>query len=45
VETPKKVDKQKFESVLARLIATPPIRNKDLVGKTGKPRKSQGEAD
>jgi hypothetical protein len=34
LETPKRVDKQKFEQVLARLIATPPIRSKELVGKS-----------
>jgi hypothetical protein len=38
LKTPEKVDKQKFEQVLARLIATPPIRSKELVGKSKKPR-------
>lgn len=36
LETPKRVDKQKFEQALGRLIATPPIRSKDLVGKSKK---------
>jgi hypothetical protein len=38
LETPKKVDKQKFEQVLSRLISTPPIRSKELVGKSKKPK-------
>jgi hypothetical protein len=38
LETPKKVDKQKFEQVLARMIATPPIRSKELVGNSKKPK-------
>jgi hypothetical protein len=36
LEIPEKVDKQKFEQVLARLIRTPPIRSKELVGKSKK---------
>ena len=39
LKTPTKVDKQKFEQVLARLIATPPIRSKELVGKSKAPKK------
>jgi hypothetical protein len=36
LKTPKKVDRQKFEQVLARMIATPPIRSEELVGKSKK---------
>lgn len=32
MEKSAKVDKQKFDRVLGRLIATPPIRSKELVG-------------
>jgi hypothetical protein len=40
LKTPKKVDRQKFEQALARMIATPPIRSKELVGKSkSKPQK------
>jgi hypothetical protein len=39
LEIPKKVDKQKFEQALGRLIATPPIRSKELVGKSKAPKK------
>jgi hypothetical protein len=38
LKTPAKVDKQKFEQVLSRLISTPPIRSKELVGKSKKPK-------
>jgi hypothetical protein len=40
VETPKKVDKDKFDAVLKRLIQTPPIRSSEIVGK-GKPKKEK----
>lgn len=33
-----KVDKDKFDRVLGKLIATPPIRSKELVGKKKQPK-------
>jgi hypothetical protein len=38
LKTPEKVSKQKFDQVLARMIATPPIRSKELVGSPKKPK-------
>jgi hypothetical protein len=39
VEKPTKVEKQAFDRVLGKLIATPPIRSKELVGKVKNPKK------
>jgi hypothetical protein len=39
VEKSVKVDKQQFDRVLGKLIATPPIRNRELVGKDKTPKK------
>jgi hypothetical protein len=37
MEKSTKVEKRQFDRVLAKLIATPPIRSKELVGKTRQP--------
>jgi hypothetical protein len=44
VEKSVKVDKQQFDRVLGKLIATPPIRSKDLVGKPKQPMATIGKA-